>query len=296
MSFILDALKKLEQKRQQGTVPDLMTLHGSEHVTHGKRMIWPSLLLIALLLNAGILLAWLRPWKTETTTVPMHAQTEHEKQNKPAAVDGKAQDVDNSGPVKKPGPVSGQPVMANADSASHTTASDEDNISSHTNAYSNDSDAQNVPVNSKTDVPEPDVDENIDPSNAEPFPHEATAPFNMDMSRKELDTLRSMIKEEQNVTEESAPIPADDDEDVPLSPDDSILEFSGLPSEIKEALPDMSISGHIYSNDPKSRMVTINGDIIREGENVKAGLTVDEITLSGVIFTYQGFRFAMRAF
>jgi hypothetical protein len=30
MSFILDALKKLDQKRHEGSVPDLMTVHPPE--------------------------------------------------------------------------------------------------------------------------------------------------------------------------------------------------------------------------------------------------------------------------
>lgn len=62
MSFILDALKKLEQKRQRGSVPDLMTVHIPVPQEMKKRPIWPYLIIAALVLNAALLLAWLRPW------------------------------------------------------------------------------------------------------------------------------------------------------------------------------------------------------------------------------------------
>lgn len=63
MSFILDALKKLEEKRQRGSVPDLMTVHVPAPQEMKKRLIWPYLILGALILNAALLLIWLRPWK-----------------------------------------------------------------------------------------------------------------------------------------------------------------------------------------------------------------------------------------
>jgi general secretion pathway protein B len=62
MSFILDALKKLEQKRQRGSVPDLMTVHIPVPQEVKKRPIWPYLIIAALVLNAALLLVWLRPW------------------------------------------------------------------------------------------------------------------------------------------------------------------------------------------------------------------------------------------
>jgi hypothetical protein len=268
-----------------------MTVHGSEHNTRANRVIWAYLFLIALLINAGILLAWLRPWKTETASVPIQAQAENKQQNEAAAVSGKEQEFDNSTT-----PFSEKPVIARSDSAYNKTASEADNILSHKKSFSAEGESDNAPLPVETAAPEREVEESIDPSNAEPFTHEATATLNMDMSPHELDTLRNTIWEEQNVTEDNAPMPSDRTEDVNTSTDDSILEFSQLPSEIKEALPDMSITGHIYSNDPMSRMVNINGSIIREGENVSGGLVVDEITLSGVIFIYKGFRFSMRSF
>jgi hypothetical protein len=69
MSFILDALKKLEQKRQRGSVPDLMTVHIPVPQEMKKRPIWPYLIIGALILNAALLLVWLRPWIPSSTVI-----------------------------------------------------------------------------------------------------------------------------------------------------------------------------------------------------------------------------------
>ncbi len=64
MSYILDALKKLERERKRGKVPSILT--GEElKIKEKKRfMIWPYLLIFALLLNAGLFIWWM-PWKKE---------------------------------------------------------------------------------------------------------------------------------------------------------------------------------------------------------------------------------------
>ena len=69
MSFILDALKKLEQKRQQGSVPDLMTVHLTGSQEAKKRSLLPYLILLVLLINAGVITALLIPDKSEKQEV-----------------------------------------------------------------------------------------------------------------------------------------------------------------------------------------------------------------------------------
>ncbi|MGD0282230.1 MAG: hypothetical protein ABSB95_07705, partial [Dissulfurispiraceae bacterium] len=59
MSYILDALKKSEQKRRQGAVPDLLTVHDRPASETGKRVWWPYLLSGALLLGAAMVTAGL---------------------------------------------------------------------------------------------------------------------------------------------------------------------------------------------------------------------------------------------
>lgn len=65
MSYILDALKKSDQERKRGTIPDLNTLTPPPPQKSGNHSFWSCLLAIALFLNAGLLLWWIRPWQQE---------------------------------------------------------------------------------------------------------------------------------------------------------------------------------------------------------------------------------------
>jgi len=58
MSFILDALKKSDSKRQGGAVPKLETVHQRHTPPRKKRLSWRGILLLVLILNAAVLL-WL---------------------------------------------------------------------------------------------------------------------------------------------------------------------------------------------------------------------------------------------
>ena len=61
MSFILDALKKSEQERQKNHVPDLKTSHDGVPRNGWTRHLRFWFLLLALFLNAGLILYWLWP-------------------------------------------------------------------------------------------------------------------------------------------------------------------------------------------------------------------------------------------
>ena len=73
MSFILEGLKKSEQKRTEGEVPNLQTLHRSP-AARRRRKLWPVLLCSALLLNAVVLVWWLRPWQAVQEAQPVAVQ------------------------------------------------------------------------------------------------------------------------------------------------------------------------------------------------------------------------------
>ncbi len=63
MSYILDALKKADQERTLGDVPDLETAHwGERHARRSFRWVW---VVVALLLINGALLAYLLGWEDD---------------------------------------------------------------------------------------------------------------------------------------------------------------------------------------------------------------------------------------
>ena len=72
----------------------------------------------------------------------------------------------------------------------------------------------------------------------------------------------------------------------------SIVDYYELPESIKQQLPVINISAHVYSSNPIQRSVVINNNFMEEGEYVLDGLILYEITSDGAIFNYQGTMFS----
>jgi general secretion pathway protein B len=87
LSYILEALKKLEQKRQQEGTPNLLTLQGDATKVPQKRRFWPYITLGVVLLNGIIvlLLFWIAPWKNAGQPLPPQPQVARENTLPPPA-------------------------------------------------------------------------------------------------------------------------------------------------------------------------------------------------------------------
>ena len=82
-----------------------------------------------------------------------------------------------------------------------------------------------------------------------------------------------------------------DDNHLPLPLPNKIYHISELPQSLQQKLPAFAISTFLYSGDPGSRSVRINGQMMREGQYLSAGLKLEEIMQNGMIFSYQNYRF-----
>ncbi|TNF53167.1 hypothetical protein EP227_06300 [bacterium] len=264
MSFILDALKKLEHKKKSGSVPDLLTVQEKPPEGPRKRPLWPYLLFTALLLNAVLFIVWIYPWQTEKQTVATRSSERHGAAEKKLAVihaPGKEKDSPIETQKREPGP-----SLEKDTPPPVTTGSPVESVEKAKSAS---------PVTQL---------ENPAPEKAEPgLP--ITGTFDIAPSLHE---PPSAITTAPGESQPSDP-PAKEAEREKAT----VYE---LPESVRENIPTISISGHIYSNIPASRIVNINGQIAREGDTVSDRLKVVEITPSGVILSYEGYRFHMRAF
>jgi general secretion pathway protein B len=78
--------------------------------------------------------------------------------------------------------------------------------------------------------------------------------------------------------------------------DEDILEFSELPAAVQRALPKLAVTGYVnYAGDPPGRMVALGDQLVREGEEVRAGLKLEQIRPNEAIFSYKGYRFRLKA-
>ena len=292
MSFILDALKKLEQKRQQGAVPDLMTIHVPERQKHGKRALWPYLVLGALVLNAGILVAVFRPWKSDDNKPAAQASAGLPQKTSPGPVQ---QFVKKNGPsgsphIKKNEAVTiKKPIVPKVSSGPLNNTVDIKNVAPAAKH-------EKPPASAEVTIKGPDQIEEAHDENKQSPDESSTAVISMNPSQHEMETLRNKIKEDTSRSGGARPGKNKPLKNVQANSDERVPDFSQLPEETRKVIPNITISAHIYSNNPRSRIVNINGSTIKEGDEVMKGLKVSEITMSGVILDYQGQRFQVRAF
>lgn len=66
-----------------------------------------------------------------------------------------------------------------------------------------------------------------------------------------------------------------------------------LPSEIRTALPTVTVGGASYSENPSSRMLIINGQIYHEGDKLTPELTLQQIQLRSAVLSFRGYRYAI---
>jgi len=67
-----------------------------------------------------------------------------------------------------------------------------------------------------------------------------------------------------------------------------VTEYYDLPESIKQQLPNIVISAHVYSSNPSQRSIVINNKFLEQGEYVLDGLVLHEITADGAVLNYHG--------
>lgn len=224
MSYILDALKKSEQERGHGHIPDVQTVHSSSlNYRNDKKAYWPYILIVAVILNLLAISYFIfnkekpveTPVTTEVNTAIKQATTENG-------------------------------ITADKTDTPAVTSSAVNNI-----------------VNLEITEPLPGTATVMTNSPAKPASKETQA------ERKSVaENTRSNRSEKNSSTD--------------------IIDFHELPESIKQQLPAIIISAHVYSSNPLQRSIVINNNFMEEGEYVLDGLILHEITTNGAVFNYQG--------
>ena len=96
----------------------------------------------------------------------------------------------------------------------------------------------------------------------------------------------------QRVAKKQEKKPAPDDH-PPTAPatEAPIATLRELPEQIQREIPALTIGGYIYSASKADRSVLINKRLLREGDEVAPGLTLEQMSQSGMVLNYKGYRY-----
>jgi general secretion pathway protein B len=248
MSYILDALKKSEKDRKRGKVPDLLTSQDTFGKKTKKRLLWPYILILVLMINAGILLFLLKPWHSKKPVIVSYSNSIRQQQ--PAEVPKVETPASTPSPDnknKETPDVTPKPVYSA--NKSETISPKKAKIQDISNHYQ----AQQKPGE---ETPQPVPEENQE------MGHPA---------------------EKQQPASEPDP-----------SLTKRIIEMRELPVLVLNSLPPLTFSVFIYSDDPNSRIVSINGKTLKEGQALSEDIKLLKIVPDGVILSYQNYRFHVK--
>lgn len=234
MSYILDALKKSEQERGHGNIPNVQTVHTSSLSYKKTKAVWPYVLTVAVLLNLAAILYFFIHDDRRNDIAAQHNDTEEIATTIAGEATGKATT-----------PEQAAAVMVN---------------SSTQTSFAN----EHAPVSStqKTDS----------------LPLGTTSLGSTSLAPADSPAPASSIAVSQR-------------DDRPHSSHAETVEYQELPESVRQQLPSIVVSAHVYSTNPLQRSIVINNNFLEEGEYVMDGLVLEEITPDGAILLYQGFRF-----
>jgi len=267
MSYILEALKKSEKKRQ-GEPSNLAHLATDETPAQEhsppKRPLWPLLVGLALVINAGVML--LIFWSSQSTnpevSTPDKARQQAREFNSAAVGDGGTESV----------------VRNAAAPESERTEKPPRNEAQSPN---DSADVAAVRINQAETTPAA-AREEIQPRGQ----------ISSDVATTSIPTesaLQSPANSAEERTQEVAPRAVPPETEAEPAP----MRFSNLPPDYRRQLPEMHMSVHVYSEAPAGGLVRINNKMLRPGGNLEGSIRLEEITREGAVFSFAGRRFLL---
>lgn len=259
MSYILDALKKSEQERERGNVPDIKTIHTPPTAAAPQHAFsWLYIIVISMLLAAGIVYIWQHYLQPPPQMAEENAQLARTTPQALPATRVAPAPVDVR---EKPAPVKAPP-------AAKATAKPK-------------------PKETKPSVPPKSnvvfLDQEIPDDqlySTQPYQAEDDAGGKASAAKTTTGEVKSSAAAKQKAAVQQAP---------------DIVDITGLPLDLRKRLPEITFSGHVYSSVPARRSVIINGKQMREGEFVNAELKLEKITSRGAVFSLAGTWFRLGA-
>ena len=256
MSYILDALKKAEAERRQEQVPGLHA-QPIAPVTENRRgpsWLWPTLGVGTITaLAALIAVFWWQPWRAMPTTTPTTT---------PAMTS-----APQASSVPPPASVAQATPAPPAAPAAQATP----------------------PAPMPAPTPAPTTAARAAPETTAPKSAAAIAKAPPKAAKPKAKPAPAAPAKDLRDAETAPAVAATNAR--PLPADESIPALRELPEALQRTIPQVTIGGYIYAAKPADRSVLINKRLVRDGDQVAPGLTLEKMTPTGLVFNYNGTRF-----
>lgn len=261
MSYILDALKRSDQDRKEGDVPNLRSQ--PENLVFAARRPPLAARRKYLLWTLALLAAVLSIWFFSRATDP---------------VDGEPPTPEVAASPEKNPPLDAE-SMAPKEVAPRQQDSSDDQYLDAVKGVQID-----VSLGDEPDVNVPEI-----PA-AEPLA--APSPDSVDPVTRDPEAAAEVPGDAiESVPAASPPMDSTVASDPDPGPYDGIPHQRQLDYDLQSSLPAMNVSVHMYSATPSSRLVRINNTIYREGDLIDSELKLEEITQDGLILSIRDTRF-----
>jgi general secretion pathway protein B len=260
MSILLDALKRSESQRELGSVPTLQT---STETSTPATQPAPAWLPFGLVLIAAGLMTWLGLEQFSFEEVPLSGGLAQQQ-------NASADSVEPAAPAQstpEQAPAAGKsilPRLADSDSTQ--------------------------PATEQPQAAEPRAGRQVRDYAAERSAASATP---SEPTRDNAVRQAEVAKVEIEAPTATAPMPADTAAGDNYEPE--IINYWQVPEKMRDGLPDLRISVLVYAETPENRFVLMNGERLREGEELPNGLLLEEIQRDRAIFNYRNYRFYLKS-
>lgn len=294
MSYILDALKKSEQERPPGPVPDLFTVHGPQPAPPRK----PVRAIVAVLLFLVVLAISLWAWigtggREEGAARPPVAASLPARVEAPAAPQApRVAVVPAPAPLR---PAVGLRTPPDGKALPSGAAVVRKNVPASKIA-AQPAQAPVKPARKSPPVvaasPAPAQVSPVEP--APPLAVPATSPLPATPPMSGTSPVPAPVKETPVIVQPTVALPAvaqvaAPEQDPPV--DGRVLNLNDLPAPVRAELPKLLVSGHVWSDEPGLRLLSVDDRLLHEGDEAAPGVSLQEITQAGAIFVYKGWHF-----
>jgi general secretion pathway protein B len=284
MSYILEALKKAEQARLAGKLPDRQSLALSSEEPARDRLAWLYGAMLATVIASAAAMGWWFSGKSHEKLMPEKmviispfTPIEADAVRGPVAKPN-ARDVDVAALVlsRSDNVAPGVLPISPAEQAVVPLTTAQPVTSSQSGAYSKPRDSAQQAANSAGTVGSSEQKPVAKPAGlASPSPDQKAAAKRAD---------------------KAVPTAAVESTDLKLSRRLRVLHLEELPPEVRRDVPKISATGYVYSADTGVRIVSVNERSLQEGDELMAGLKLEQIAPDHVLFSFRGYRFRVEMF